>query len=159
LTLASKPSFVPAMTQNVQPRSHGCLWGCLAIIGLLFLPVLLAGGYGTWFLWQGFRHDPVLRTVSELVRRDGLAHQVLGDDVQVVGMYGNAFSYVPGMGSHSDYAVRLEGSRSEGTLEVEAETRRGHVDVTTMILTTPDGGRYDLLRNTILTPGAGATSI
>ena len=146
-------------SQNTQPRSHGCLWGCLGVVALLFLPVLLAGGYGTWFLWQGFCHDPVMRTVTELVRRDGLAHQVLGDDVQVVGMTGNAFSYVPGMGSHSDYEVRLEGSKAEGTLEVEADTRHGKVNVTTMILTTQDGGRYDLLHNQILTPEKGAISI
>ena len=130
---------------NPPPRSHGCFWGCLAIVALLFLPVVLAGGYGTWFLWQGFRHDPVMRTVSQLVRRDGLAHQVLGDDIRVVGMDGNAFSYVPGMGSRSDYDVRLEGSKTGGTLEVEAETRHGRVTVISMILTASDGGRYDLL--------------
>jgi hypothetical protein len=128
-------------------------------MAIVFLPILLAGGYGTWFLWQGFRHDPVMRTVTELVRRDGLAHQVLGDDVRVVGMTGNAFSYVPGMGSHSDYEMRLEGSKAEGTLEVEADTRHGRVNVTAMILTTPNGGRYDLLHNQILAPGAGESSI
>lgn len=146
-------------SQNTEPRSDGCFWGCLAVVAILFLPVLLAGGYGTWFLWQGFRHDPVMRTVTELVRRDGLAHQVLGDDVRVVGMTGNAFSYVPGMGSHSDYEMRLEGSKAEGTLDVEADTRHGRVNVTTMVLTTPDGGRYDLLHNQILAPGKGAVSI
>jgi hypothetical protein len=146
-------------TQNAQPRSHGCFWGCLAIVAILFLPVLLAGGYGTWFLWQGFRNDPVMRSVSELVRRDGLAHQVLGDDIRVVGMTGNAFSYVPGMGSHSDYEVRLAGSKAQGTLEIEADTRRGRVNLTTMILIAPDGGRYDLLHNQILAPGSGGSSI
>jgi hypothetical protein len=147
------------MTQYARPRSHGCLWGCLALLMLLFLPVLLAGGYGTWFLWQGFRTDPVLRTVVQLVRRDGLAHQMLGENVHVAGVYGNAFSYVPGMGGHSDYEVRLEGSKGQGTLEVEAETRRGRINVTAMVLTMSDGGRYDLLHNQILAPGSGATSI
>ncbi|HUO02735.1 MAG TPA: cytochrome c oxidase assembly factor Coa1 family protein [Rhizomicrobium sp.] len=147
------------MAQKSQTRSHGCLWGCLAIVVILFLPVLLAGGYGTWFLWQGFRHDPVMRTVTELVRRDGLAHQVLGDNVRIMGISGNVFSYVPGMGSHSAYDVRLEGSKAEGALEVEAETHGGRVNVTTMILTGPDGGRYDLLHNQILAPGSGATAI
>jgi hypothetical protein len=101
----------------------------------------------------------VMRTVSELVRRDGLAHQVLGDDVHVVGMTGNAFSYVPGMGSHSAYEVRLEGSKAEGTLAVEADTRHGRVNLTTMILTASDGGRYDLLHNQILAPGSDGSSI
>jgi hypothetical protein len=147
------------MAPNARPRSHGCFWGCFAIVLILLLPAILAGGYGTWFLWQGFRHDPVMRAVTELVRHDGLAHQVLGDNVHVAGMSGNAFSYVPGMGSRSEYEVRLEGSKGEGMLEVEAETRHGRVDVTTMILTAGDGGRYDLLHNRILTPGTGATSI
>ena len=147
------------MTENARPRSHGCLWGCLAILMLLFLPILLAGGYGTWFLWQGFRHDPVLRAVTQLVRRDGLAHQLLGDDVHVAGVFGNAFSYMPGMGSHSDYDVRLEGSKGEGTLEVEAETQGGRVNITTMVLTTSGGGHYDLLHNQISAPGNGGTSI
>lgn len=146
-------------TQAGAPRSHGCLWGCLAIIAFLFLPVLLAGGYGAWFLWQGFRQDPVLRTVTQLISRDGLAHQVLGDDIRVVGIEGNAFSYVPGLGSRSNYVARLSGSRASGRLEVEAETRRGRVTITSMVLTASDGGRYDLLHNQILTPGTGMTSI
>lgn len=145
--------------QTATPRSHGCLWGCLAIVAFLFLPVLLAGGYGAWFVWQGFHNDPVLRTVSELVRRDGLAHQVLGDDIRVAGVEGNAFSYVPGLGSRNAYTVRLSGSRARGRLEVEARTHRGQITVTSMILTASDGGRYDLLHNQILTPGGGATSI
>ena len=145
--------------QNSTTRSHGCFWGCLAVVVLLFLPILLAGGYGTWFLWQGFHHDPVMRTVAELVRRDGLAHQVLGDDIRIVGMEGNAFSYVPGIGGQSEYEVQLEGSKATGTLEVEADTHHGRVDVTSMILTASDGGRYDLLHNNIMAPGHDATSI
>jgi Cytochrome oxidase complex assembly protein 1 len=147
------PAYAPP------PRSHGCFWGCLAVIAFLFLPMLLAGGYGAWFLWQGFRQDPVLRTVSQLVSRDGLAHQVLGDDIRVAGMEGNAFSYVPGLGGHSDYQVRLSGSKASGSLAVEADTRRGRVTITAMILTASDGGRYDLLHNRILSPGSGGTSI
>src|SRR6185312_13836505 len=69
-----------AMTQQQAPRrSNGCLWGCLAVLAFIFLPLIAAGGYGAWFLYQGFRHDPVLCTVTELARRDGLAHQILGD--------------------------------------------------------------------------------
>ena len=140
-------------------RSHGCFWGCLAVIAFLFLPVLLAGGYGAWFLWQGFHHDPVLRTVSGLINHDALAHRLLGDDIRVVGMEGNAFSYVPGLGSHSDYEVRLSGSKANGRLDVEADTHGGRVTITSMILTASDGSRYDLLHNLILTPDRGATSI
>ena len=148
-----------AQTQNARPRSHGCFWGCLAVLLVVFLPIILAGSYGAWFLWQGFRRDPVLRTVNELVRRDSLAHQVLGDDLRIAGMEGNVFSYAPGLGSRSAYELRLSGRKGDGTLEVEADTDRGHVTVHSLILTAPDGGRYDLLHDVILTPAKGAESI
>jgi hypothetical protein len=140
------------MTQQPPRRSNGCLWGCLAILAFIFLPVILAGGYGAWFLWQGFRHDPVLRTVAELARRDGLAHRILGDDIHVTGVDGNAFSFVPGLGTHTDYEVTLAGDRASGTLDVEADNSHGQVDVKSMILTLPNGGRYDLLHNIVLSP-------
>jgi hypothetical protein len=126
---------------------------------VIFLPIVLAGSYGAWFLWQGFRGDPVMRTVSELVRHDGLAHQVLGDDVQITGMDGNVFSYAPGLGSRSAYELRLSGRKGDGTLEVEADSNSGQVTVKSMTLTASDGGRYDLLHNIILTPAKGAESI
>ena len=149
------------MTQPPLRRSNGCLWGCLAILAFIFLPVMLAGGYGAWFLWQGFRHDPVLRTVTELARRDGLAHQVLGDDIHVTGVDGNAFSFVPGLGTHTDYEVTLAGDKASGMLEVEADNSHGQVEVKSMILTLPNGGRYDLLHNIVLSPpgNGGSESI
>jgi hypothetical protein len=147
------------MTQQAPRRSNGCLWGCLAVVAFIFLPLIAAGGYGAWFLYQGFRHDPALRTVAELARRDGLAHQVLGDDIRVTGVEGNAFSYAPGLGARTDYEVTLSGDKASGTLDVEADNSHGHVDIKSMILTTPDGGRYDLLHNIVLTEPNGATSI
>jgi hypothetical protein len=147
------------VTGQAPRRSNGCLWGCLAILAFIFLPVMLAGGYGAWFLYQGFRHDPVLRTVAELTRRDGLAHQVLGNDITVTGVAGNAFSFMPGIGSHTSYQVTVEGDKASGILDVEAETSRGQVEIRSMILTTPNGGRYDLLHNVVLTEPSGSESI
>jgi hypothetical protein len=144
-------------TQQTPRRSNGCLWGCLAILAFIFLPVMLAGGYGAWYLWQGFHRDPVMRTVTQMVNRDGLAHQVLGEDIRITGIEANAYSFMPGLGTRRGYAVTLAGSRAQGRLTVEAETRHGHVTIRSMILTGPHGGRYDLLRNVILTPGAGGT--
>ncbi len=147
------------MPQHAPRRSNGCLWGCLAVLAFIFLPVMLAGGYGAWFLYQGFRHDPVLTAVTELARHDGLAHQVLGEDIEVTGVAGNAFSFVPGMGSRSSYEVTVEGDKASGTLDVEAATPHGRVEIRSMILTTPNGGRYDLLHNIVLTEPSGSTSI
>jgi hypothetical protein len=147
------------MTQQAPRRSHGCVWGCLAILLVLFLPAIVAGGYGAWFLWQGFRNDPVLRTVAELTRKDGLAHRVLGDGIHVTGVAGNAFSFVPGLGSHVDYEVAIAGDRAAGILDVEADTSHGKVEVRSLILTLPNGGRYDLLKDRVLTEPSGSVSI
>jgi Cytochrome oxidase complex assembly protein 1 len=147
------------MTQQAPHRSNGCLWGCLAVLAIIFLPLIAAGAYGGWFLYQGFRHDPVLRTVAELARKDGMAHQILGNDIHVTGVSGNAFSYVPGLGAHTDYEVTLSGDKASGTLDVEADNSHGHVDIKSMILTTPNGGRYDLLKNIVLTEPSGSMAI
>ena len=138
-------------------RSNGCLWGCFAVLAIVFLPLLIAGGYGAWFVYQGFKRDPVLRTVTTLLRQDGLAHRVLGNDIHVTGVEGNAFSFVLGSGSHTDYEVALSGDKASGTLDVEADTGHGRVDIKSMILTIPHGGRYDLLRNVVLQQPRGDT--
>ena len=152
---------MPAMTvtQQTPRRSNGCLWGCLAVLAFILLPAILAGSYGAWFLYQGFRHDPVLRAVTELTRHDGLAHQVLGDDIAVTGVAGNAFAFTPGFGSRTSYEVTIEGDKASGTLDVEAATPHGRVEIRSMILTTPNGGRYDLLHNVVLTEPSGSSSI
>ena len=49
------------------------------MLALLFLPVVLVGRLWRLVPLQGFRHDPVLRAVGELVRHDGMAQQVLGE--------------------------------------------------------------------------------
>ena len=149
-----------AITPSPAPRrSNGCLWGCLAVMAVIALPFILAGGYGAWFLYQGFRHDPVLQTVSALVRRDGLAHQVLGDDIHVTGVEGNAFSFVPGLGTQTDYEVTLTGDKGSGILDVQADTSHGRIDITSMTLSVPHGGRYDLLHDKVLREPEGSVSI
>jgi hypothetical protein len=121
--------------------------------------MMLAGGYGAWFLYQGFRDDPVLRIVAELTRHDSLAHQVLGEDIHVTGVDGNAFSYVPGLGAHTDYEVTLAGDKASGTLDVVANNGHGRIEIKSMILAMPNGGRYDLMRNIVLAEPTGSTSI
>jgi hypothetical protein len=137
-------------------RGNGCLWGCLIVILLLFLPVILAGGYGAWFFWDGFRRDPVLRLAGELVRDDGMAQQVLGRGAAITGVEGNYFSWVPGAASNS-YDVTLKGPKGEGHLEVNAHHDGfGASKLDSAILTGPDGRRYDLLKHVAL-PGDGTT--
>ena len=138
-------------------RSNGCLWAFLAVVALIALPFIFAGGYSAWYLHQGFRHDPVLRAVTALLRQEGLAHQVLGNDIRVTGVEASTQSFIPGLGAHIEYEVTLAGDKANGTLDVEADTSHDRVDIKSMILTLPYGGRYDLLRNVVLQRPRGET--
>jgi hypothetical protein len=140
------------------PRSrHGCLFGCLGALAIVALPVVLVSAYSAWFFYQGFRNDPGLRAVIELVRQDGMAEQVLGENIRITGVDGSALSFVPGIGTHSAYSVALTGSRASGNLAVESEIVRGRAHIETMILTGPDGTHYDLMHHTIA-PGSNPTT-
>lgn len=134
-----------------------CLKGCLFALVLLLLPVMLVGAYSAWYFWQGFRRDPALRAVAELVRHDGMAEAVLGEHIEITGIRADMFSLMPGWGGHGDYVVDLSGSKASGTLAVDADVRGGRVRLNAMILTGPNGERYDLMHHT-LTPSEGGTT-
>jgi hypothetical protein len=139
------------MTQPTQqtypPRNNGCLWGCLILLLILCLPPVLLGGYGAWFLYDGYKRNPVLRVVGELVREDGMAQQVLGRGAEVIAVEGNFFSWMPGRLSN-DFDVVLEGPKGEGHLAVRSHrTAFGPPVLDSAILTGPDGRRYDLLKH------------
>ena len=137
-------------------RGNGCLWGCLILLLILCLPPVLLGGYGAWFLYDGYRHNPVLKVVSELVRDDGMAQQVLGHGAVVTEVEGNVFSWVPGRTSNA-FGVVLEGPKGEGRLAVRShQPRFGPPILDSAILTGPDVRRYDLLRHRQL-PDDGTT--
>jgi hypothetical protein len=131
---------------------RGCLWGCLAVLVIVLAPLLLAWGYSAWFLYTGFRESPMVRTIVEMTRRDGLARQVLGAPITVVGVEGNAFSYMPGTGTRNRYVLRVEGPKGTGTLDVSG-AGNGTPKIDSMILTGPDGRRYDLLKDAPLPGG------
>lgn len=143
------PSSPPQAYAQSTKRGHGCLWGCLIAILLLSIPFIMAGGFGAWFLWDGYKRDPVLRVVGELVRENGAARQVLGSNITITGVESNSFSWMPGETSNA-YEVTLEGSKGEGRLSVTAHTKTGAPVLDSAILTGPDGSRHDLLHATPL---------
>ena len=148
------PTSTPPASYPPQKRGNGCLWGCLIVMLIFALPPVLLGGYGAWFLYDGFRGNPVLRVVSELVREDGMAQQVLGPGAAVAGVEGNVFSWMPGKTSDS-YEVVLEGPKGEGHLAVTThQPSFGPPTLDSAILTGPDGRRYDLIKHREL-PGDG----
>lgn len=141
----ARMSAIEHPRQERRRGGRGCLLGCLGVLVIVAAPLLFAWGYSAWFLYTGFRDTPMMRTITELTGRDRLAQQVLGPPVTVVGMEGNFFSYMPGGGSRSEYLLRLQGSRATGTLSVATGAGRGPAAIERMILTGPDGRRYDLL--------------
>jgi hypothetical protein len=135
----------PAQQPHYPKRGNGCLWGCLILLLIFCLPPVLLGGYGAWFLYDGYRHNPVLRVVDELVRDDGLAQQVLGRGATVTQVEGNVFSWMPGR-TGNDFDVLLEGPKGEGRLAVRShQPTFGAPVLDSAILAGPDGRRYDLL--------------
>ena len=143
------PSSSPQGYAQPKKRGNGCLWGCLIAILLLSLPFIMAGGFGAWFLWDGYKRDPVLRVVGEMVRETGVARQVLGTGITITGVESNVFSWMPGQANNA-YEVTLEGSKGEGRLSVTAHSKVGTPVLDSATLTGPDGSRYDLLRGTPL---------
>ena len=145
MTMTAPPSGTPS---DYPPRrGNGCLWGCLILVLILIVPPVLLGGYGAWFLFDGYRRNPVVRLAGELVRGDGMAQQVLGYGAVITGVEGNAFSWVPGTTS-GDYHVTLEGPKGEGHLTVRShQSTFGPPTLDSAILTGPDGRRYDLLKH------------
>jgi len=142
MTMPAQPPYDPP-----QRRGNGCLWGCLILLLIVSLPPVLLGGYGAWFLYDGYRHNPVLKLVGELVRDDGMAQQVLGHGAVVTEVEGNVFSWVPGR-TGNDFGVVLEGPKGEGHLAVRShQSAFGSPVLDSAILTGPDGRRYDLLRH------------
>jgi hypothetical protein len=143
-----------AMPDRAYPprRSNGCLWGCVAIILVMTLPLVLAGGYWAWFLYQGYRHDPAVRLARELVEHDGLARRVLGTPIIVTGVEGNAWSWMSGVGQTSSATLSLSGPRGDGTLEIYSHAGPAGTRLDQAILTGPGGARYDLLHHRAL-PG------
>jgi len=58
------PSSAPPPRYAQHKRGNGCLWGCLILMLIFLLPPVLLGGYGAWFLYDGFRHSPARRAVA-----------------------------------------------------------------------------------------------
>jgi hypothetical protein len=141
MTLAAPPPSYPP------PRRNGCLMGCLIVFLIVTVPPILGAGYGAWYLWQGWRHNPAYRLAADLVRNDGMAQQVLGEDPVITGVEGNVFSWMPGLARDS-YAVVLEGPKGEGHLAItEHHSGFGSPVLDSAILIGPDGRRYDLMKH------------
>lgn len=132
-------------------RSRGCLWSCLGVV-LLF--VVIAGGallWGDWYIHSGFKRDSALQRAMTVVREDHQARAVLGDDIQVISVQSERFSGVVGAERTrtATYTVTLKGSKGQGRLHVTLHSDGGAMQLVSMVLTGPDGTRYNLTDDSI----------
>lgn len=127
------------------PRSgHGCLWGCLVAALVAIAAIVGAMSFSGWWLFSGFRSDPTLQAVMVTVNGDRIARAVLGDNIEITSLASSGVSSDTTTGEHASYVARVKGSKGEGTLSITVDTVSGRSQVTTIVLTGPDGSTYDL---------------
>lgn len=156
--MATPAPSIPPYTPYPPPRrGNGCLYGCVAMLFIMALPVVLAAGYGTWFLYRGLRHEPVIQLAHALVAHDGIARRVLGTPIEITGIQGNAWSWIPGTGQTRSYILSLSGPRGEAALAVRSHSGRSGPELDDATLIVPGGQRYDLLHHRALPDGQDLT--
>jgi hypothetical protein len=125
---------------------------------VILIAALLGGGsllWTGWSLYQDVGSGPATEKVLALVKSNPTARDVLGDNIKVLDVQSERFTAV--LGDHKEksatYTADLQGSKSHGQLHVtlHAADGNGAMKVVSMILTGPDGTRYNLTDNT-LTP-------
>jgi hypothetical protein len=123
---------------------HGCLWGCLVAALIAAGLVFVAISYSSWWLTSGYQGGKTLHLVVDTLNSDRIARSVLGDNIRIVDLQSSTFASDTISGSREAYIVRVQGSRAAGTLAVTVDTMSGKSRITSMLLTGPDGGTYDL---------------
>jgi hypothetical protein len=127
-------------------RSHGCLWGCLIAALVAIVAIVGAVSYTGWYLYTGFKNDPTLHAVIGVVNNEGVARAVLGNNITITNVEGSSFNTDLNTGKTVSYVAHLKGSKGEGTLNITVVTPKGGAAHTTVLmLTGPDGHKYDLL--------------
>jgi hypothetical protein len=129
-------------------RSHGCLWGCLALALLLAVAAGGAFWWGNWYLTQGVKADPLLQKAMNVVRMSGTARDVLGDNIQIESVVSEHFVSTLGKGRTATYTATLKGTKSEATLHATLHSDGTGMKIVSIILTGPDGTRYNLTEDT-----------
>ncbi len=145
------------MAQSLDPaapprRTHGCLWGCLA----LALVLLVTGGgglyWGEWYVTQGVKADPSLQKAMNVVRSSGVARDLLGNNIQIESVDSEHFVSTLGKGKTATYTAMLKGTKGEATLHATLHSDGTGMKIVTIILTASDGSRYNITGDTETLP-------
>lgn len=128
------------------PRSggHGCLWGCLIAVLIVVAAAVAGFSYLGWFWTQGFKHDVALQAVVDVLNVDHTARAVLGDGIRVTSV--SSFSIESNLsGKHENFIATVAGSKASGQITAEVHSGpTGKTAIGALVLTGPDGHRYDL---------------
>jgi hypothetical protein len=82
--------------------------------------------------------------VITTVNADQTARAVLGDNIEVTSVSSTSIESTIETGTTASYVAHVKGSRAEGTLEATVVTQHKVRHITILVLTGPDGRRYDL---------------
>jgi len=127
------------------PRSgHGCLWGCGIAAFIVVAALVGTFSYLGWYLYSGFKNDTTLKTVMTTVNADQTARAALGDNIVVTSVSSTSINSSTETGTTASYIAHVKGSRAEGTLEATVVTQHKVRRITILVLTGPDGRRYNL---------------
>jgi hypothetical protein len=142
-----------------RPRGgRGCFPGCLWVGALIVVAIVGTAGYFGWYFYTGYKNDPVLQAVVHGLERDHIAQEVLGDPIVLTGIEGTNFSTEIEGGQTASYVAKLHGPKGDGTIMVTVHHQNGRDRLVTLILTGPDGRRYDLRESSGETGGSTGES-
>ncbi|MBV9045825.1 MAG: hypothetical protein JO167_07800 [Alphaproteobacteria bacterium] len=129
-------------------RSHGCLYGCLIVLGVLVALGIIGGSVAWWYLNHAVKDQPTVKAAIVELNHNPVAQSVLGSNIEVTGASGFNSSTDLVSGTTESYDLSVKGSKAEGTLSVKSHTPHGGVrQFTEMTLTGPDGHTYNLLES------------
>lgn len=121
---------------------------------LILIATTAAFFYGKWMLQEGFRNDPALQHALGEVRKNRVAHDVLGNGIVIETIESETFSATKGKGKTVTYALHVKGDKAEGELHILLHSSGHEMKIVSMVLTGPGEERYNL--TAVPSPNAGS---
>ncbi len=136
-----------AQVSEQQRPARRTLWSVLGfgIIPLGIAGIVVAGAaiYFGYYMFFGYRSDPLLQTVMIAIQHSAAARPILGDNIAITGLpFYDSCTDASGQTARYDFSVR--GSKGAAAVSAAVFVPDGRPEIKTIVLTSPDGHRYDL---------------
>ena len=128
-----------------QGWSRGFVWGCLTPIIAVGVIVIALAGYAGYYAFFAYKSDAAYQLVISDVQASATARELLGNDIQLSGFPGYSYSYSTETGHTANYHFAVKGSKAEGNVEADLVYQGERPIVRSLVLTGPNGLKYDLL--------------